>query len=108
MNEPMMDSPAEEQSEVDPSQGFCIEISCLPDGTFNVSVETLEAESEEPSEQPGQEAGSFEEAMKAAIALYDQVSKVTQTGGSMGGSMGGPAEDEAMAAGFGGVRGGGL
>jgi hypothetical protein len=95
-------------NEIDPAQGFCIELSCLPDGTFNVSVETLEQEAEEPNEKPGQEAGSFEEAIKAVMAMYEQVSKVMPEGNPPGGSMGTPEETDAMAQGFSGVRGGGL
>ena len=60
--------------EIDPSQGFCIEISCLPDGTYNVSVESLQSESAESGESAGTQASSFEDAIKAAIALYQQTS----------------------------------
>lgn len=62
------------QQEIDTSQGFCIEISCLPDGTYNVSVESLQSESAEPGESAGAQVSSFEEAIKAAISLYQKTS----------------------------------
>lgn len=61
------------QPQIDPAQGFCIEVSCLPDGTFNVSVEPLEQESAE-MEGPGHEAASIDEALAAAMEIYRQVS----------------------------------
>ena len=64
----------ENSQEIDPSQGFCIEINCLPDGTYNVAVESLQSESADAGESAGTQASSFEEAIKAAIALYQQTS----------------------------------
>lgn len=61
-------------AEIDPAQGFCIEISCLPNGTYNVAVESLQSESAESGESAGTQASSFEDAIKAAIALYQQAS----------------------------------
>lgn len=55
-------------------QGFCIEISCLPDGTFQVSSEPLEQEAAEETGAAGSETGqtakSFGEALKLALQLY--------------------------------------
>ena len=98
------------QPQIDPAQGFCIEVSCLPDGTFNVSVESLEEEAKEPSE-PGHEAASIDEALSAAMEIYRQVT---------GGDEESPEEDAAepqeepvddgqsFEQGFKGVRGNGL
>ncbi len=68
----------EADSQIDPKSGFCIELSCLPDGTFNVSVEPLESEANEPDEQTGQNASSFAEAMKAVVSLYQQTTAEDQ------------------------------
>ena len=55
-------------------QGFVIEISCLPDGSFEVSSSPLEEEAQEEGGDPGSEAGkpakSFGEALKIALQLY--------------------------------------
>ena len=63
------------------TQGFTIEISCLPDGTFQVSSEPLQEEAQEETGAPGSEAGqtvkSFGEALKIALQLF-------QAGGSTG------------------------
>lgn len=61
-------------AEIDPAQGFCIEISCLPDGTYNVSIEPLQSESAEPGESAGEQVSSFEDAIKSAISLYQKTS----------------------------------
>ena len=75
-----MDMQPQDDSQDDTSQGFVIEISCLPDGTFNVSSESLPEEAQEEqgtgdadSEEPGdggQTYKSFHDAMAAAIAIY--------------------------------------
>lgn len=59
---------------IDPNQGFTIEIACLPDGTFNVSAEPLQAEAAEENATGGADKGrtlnSPEEAFRAAVDLY--------------------------------------
>lgn len=79
MADPMMDPTAAPAAPA--QQGFVIEISCLPDGTFSVSSEPLEEEAAEEQGAPGSERGtpakSFGEALKQALALY-------QAGGSTG------------------------
>lgn len=62
-------------SEVQPSQGMCIEIACLPDGTFNVSMEPLQQEmgEEQPGEGAGTPASDIKEALTAALELYKQM-----------------------------------
>jgi len=63
------------------AQGFTIEISCLPDGTFSVSSEPLEEEAQEEQGEAGSESGqpakSIGEALKIALQLY-------QAGGTTG------------------------
>ena len=86
-------------AEGDLSQGFCIEISCLPDGTFKVSgpeplAEEAEEEQGEPGSEAGQDASSIGEALKLVLAAYKEAS--AGTAGS---------EDDQMAAGFNSVRG---
>lgn len=55
--------------------GFTICISCLPDGTFNVSTEPLEDEANEDNADgdeadKGKPAKSFGEALKMALEAY--------------------------------------
>lgn len=87
-------------AESDTSAGFCIEISCLPDGSFKVSgpeplMEEAEEEQGEPGSEAGQDCGSIGEALKAVLAIY----KAAGTGA-------GESEDDQMASGFSSVRGG--
>jgi hypothetical protein len=63
-----------DETQIDPSQGYCIEISVLPDGTYNVSAEPLQQEANEPGESAGQPSQSFDEAIQAAQDLYSQLS----------------------------------
>ena len=80
---PDAETPAEDQAEGgeeagDLSQGYCIELSVLPDGTFKVSgPEPLQEEAaEEQGEAPGSEAGedfeSIGEALKGVLTIIKQ------------------------------------
>lgn len=58
----------------DLSQGYCVELSVLPDGTFKVSgPEPLEAEASEEQGEPGSEMGedmrSIGEALKKILEI---------------------------------------
>ncbi len=57
----------------DMSQGFTIEISCLPDGTFQISTEPLAAEAAEETGTPGSEMGqplqSIGEVLKKVMSI---------------------------------------
>ncbi len=58
----------------DMSQGYTIEISVLPDGTFSVSSEPLQAEATEETGEPGSETGqsakSIGDALKIVLDIY--------------------------------------
>lgn len=76
MADPMTAAPdAEAPAEsTDLSQGYCIELSVMPDGTFKVSgPEPLQEEAEEEQGEPGSEAGqdfdSIAEAMKGVLRI---------------------------------------
>lgn len=63
-----------ESATPDLSQGYCVELSVLPDGTFKVSgPEPLETEAAEETGEPGSEMGedvrSVGEALKAILAI---------------------------------------
>lgn len=58
----------------DLSQGYTIELSCMPDGTYKLSgPEPLEEEASEEQGEPGSEMGqdfsSMGEALKAMLAM---------------------------------------
>lgn len=63
-----------ESATPDLAQGYCVELSVLPDGSFKVSgPEPLEAEAAEETGEPGSEMGedytSIGEALKAILAI---------------------------------------
>ena len=71
----MMSDMQEAPAEAEPTnQGYTIEISVLPDGTFSVSSESIETEAVEETGEPGSEVGqqakSFGEALKIALDIY--------------------------------------
>ncbi len=75
----------------DLSQGYCIELCVMPDGSFVVSgPEPIEPE----DDAGGQSAASLGEAMKMIMAIYKQAQA----------DVGGSADDQ-MAAGFNRARG---
>lgn len=60
----------------DMGQGFCIEILCKSDGTFNVSVEPAQEEATEENAtgetgEEGQPASSIQEALKIARQIFE-------------------------------------
>lgn len=76
MADPQADMPVDEPASATPdlSQGYCIEVSVLPDGTFKVSgPEPLAEEAAEEQGEPGSEMGedveSIGEALKAVLAI---------------------------------------
>lgn len=97
MSDPASAGSADSTEDTDMSQGFVIEIKVMPDGTFSVSQEPLEAEMEEEGneggapataggeppeapEGPGDSdenempAKSFGDALKIALQMYQQSS----------------------------------
>lgn len=70
-------APMDEAPEGDMSQGYCIEISVLSDGTFNVRVEPLKDESAETGtpEPAGKSVKDIGEALKAALMIYQNQGK---------------------------------
>lgn len=80
----MADIPAEpvtpeESATPDLAQGYCIEVSVLPDGTFNVAgPEPLEADAAEGSYNAGEGVQSVGEALKAVLSII----KANPVGGS--------------------------
>lgn len=64
MEEPTM----EEGAEGDLTQGYTIEVSCLPDGTYKVSgPEPLAVEAAEETGAPGSETGQDFDSIGAAL-----------------------------------------
>ena len=99
----MPNQPAQ-PAQIDPAHGFEVCVKCLPDGTFNTSVEPLDPQEEQSETSPGTPAKSFDEAIAAAQQLYAQVA------GEQQGEAESPQEDEGegFEQGFKQVRGNGL
>lgn len=69
MDAPITEMPSPAAAAGDVSQGYCIDISVLPDGSFKVSgPEPLEAEAaEDAGEAPGSEMGTDFDSIGAAL-----------------------------------------
>lgn len=105
MQDPNADPSQDDESapaEDDMSQGFTIELSCLPDNTYKVSgPEPLQEEAEEEQGEPGSEQG--QDFPTLAAALKGVMMAVKSAQGSTSEDTG--AGEDAMSAGFNSVRG---
>lgn len=73
---------ADEAGAGDLSQGYCIEISVLPDGTFKVSgPEPLAAEAKEETGEAGSKTGEDFDGIAEALKGVIQIVKANPVGG---------------------------
>lgn len=107
MDMPQEAAPQEQPAQLNPADGYEICVTCLPDGTFNVSAEPLDPQEEQSETSPGMPAKSFDEALAAAQQIYSQMAgeQQEQPGAPEGGQE---DEGESFEQGFADVRGAGL